>query len=278
MRRTKQRALPAMLLALILTAGLTGCTDNQTDRSESFSTEDGHICPPCPEYPPGKSPPSDPLAGSEIEDGLTDAERTKFIRDNISATLRITIARYVEDQGARFAGGTGVAIRPNLVLTAAHVMNRQRLMFGTQRILARDNLTINRPRASFLRILETTNELQDIALLQLADGETLPNYLPITMGRRIRQGQLLWHFGRTTRWARGHVIDTTNPRMIRVRFRVAGGDSGGPVVWPDGHLAGIILSRSIREDHIIDDNTSSVGFFITIDEAIRAISEARLRW
>jgi len=275
MKATKVTAVTATTVLAALMIAFGACSGCHTDTGGTTVEQEEHECPPCPPCP-SKTAPVDPLAGSTLDDGFTDEQREQFIRENVRSTLRITVAMHSKSYGAGFGGGTGVAIRPQLVLTAAHVVEDRRFFWGMQRMLARDNLSILWPRATFLRVLTQTSELRDVALLQLTDGETMPRPIPLSMGRTFSEGDLVWHFGRTTRWSRGRIVDASDPRHVKTNFTVAGGDSGGPVVWPDGSLAGIILSRSKLPEHRVDDNTSSIGYFITVDEAIRGISSSSM--
>ncbi len=266
--RTVSTAVGVMAAVAIALGACSGC---HTQGDGTTPQQEEHECPPCPPCP-SMSPPDDPLAESAVDDGFTDTERTAFIRKNVSCTVRIQVANYHKSYGLGFGGGTGVAIRPNLVLTAAHVVTQFRFFYGVRRILARDNLTIVHPRAFDMRVITKTNEMRDVALLELRDGERIDRTIKMAVGRTVKNGDLLWHFGRTTRWSRGKVVDASNPRQVRIEFIVAGGDSGGPVVWPDGTLAGTILSRGTAEGEEISKSASRVGYFITVDEAIKGLS------
>jgi hypothetical protein len=264
----------SVLAALAITLG--ACSGCHQRNGGDTTPGRPHECPPCPPCLT-QDPETDPLAGSTLDDGFTPERRTQFIRDNVQSTVRIVIANHIRNMGLGFGGGTGVAISPGLVLTAAHVVNEFRFMYGWRRILARDNLTVLHPRAMSFRIVTMTNELRDVALLETRDGERFERTMPMSLGRPIQNGDLLWQFGCTTRWSRGRVLDASNPRGVKVEFTVAGGDSGAPVVRPDGTLAGIILSRSLDPEHRVDDNTSSIGYFITLDEAISGLSQSAIR-
>jgi hypothetical protein len=271
MRPAKFAFATVLVVLGALAIALGTCSGCHAAGGEGTTPDQGdHDCPPCPACPPGE-PVTDPLAGSKIDDGFTGEQRVKFIRDNIESTLRIEIAVHSKEIGLGFGGGTGVAIRPNLVLTAAHVVNDYRFAYGVQRLLARDNLSIVYPRAVDFRVI-AFSKMRDVALLELRDGETMSRPIPLSMGTPVKNGDLVWNFGRTTRWSRGKVLDASNPRNVKVEFTIAGGDSGGPVIRPDGTLAGINLSRSSEKVDILDDNTSKIGYFITADEAIKGLS------
>jgi len=259
-------------VAAALTIALGACSGCHTQNDGNTTPQqEEHECPPCPPCP-SMSPPTDPLAGSTLDDGFTDAERTAFIRENVRRTVRIQVANYHKNYGLGFGGGTGVAIRPNIVLTAAHVVQEFRFFYGVRRILGRDNLTIVHPRAFDMRIITKTNQMRDVALLELRDGERIDSTIKMAIGRPVKNGDLLWQFGRTSRWKRGKVVDASNPRRVAVDFEVCGGDSGGPVVWPDGTLAGTILSRSIAGGHVLNKHCSNRGYFINVDEAVKGLS------
>ncbi|MFH1046942.1 MAG: trypsin-like peptidase domain-containing protein [Patescibacteria group bacterium] len=271
MYRSLQTAATLFIALTSFMLVLSACSGCHPPNGGTMTEPERPVCPPCPPCP-NDGPPRDPLAGSKINDGFTTEQRATFIRENVRSTVSIVVVNHFPDIGLGFGGGTGVAIRPNLVLTAAHVVKQYRYYYCFERILARDNLTVLFGRAMGMRIVTKTSNMRDVALIELLDGERIDRPIKMALGRAVKNNDLLWHFGRTTGWTRGKVIDADNPRQVAVDFRVAAGDSGGPVVWPDGTLAGTILSRSLEKTDIINDSASKVGYFITIDQALKGLA------
>jgi hypothetical protein len=251
------------LLVLVIIIFLIGC-DRLNDRQ---STPDNSACPPCPTL----RPPIDPLRGSTINDGFTTEARNAFIRKNVATTININILHHNKTHGLMIGGGTGVAITPYRILTAGHVVDQYLYYFGEVRSLLSDNISVGITKRIPLTTLATASRLRDASLLSPTHTERLTHTATISSGPPVREGELLWHFGRTTGWARGYVTDTSRDLMVQVDFRVAGGDSGGPVVRPDGTLVGLIISRNSSEEHTIDNNTSNRGYFIRIEQVLREI-------
>ncbi len=229
-----------------------------------------HVCPPCPDSE--VSPATDPLEGSELDDGLSGEERTEFIRRNVAATVRLHVIRYARGRGLSYAGGTGVVIDDRHVLTAAHVVQDAEYVRATVRRLDPDGVTIREITTIPMRIVAVDPDTHpDIALLEVKYEDRFVDRMPIVpQGYRIAPSELLWQFGQTTRWQRGRVIGRVTPLDRRVTVRdmieldclVQPGDSGGPVVTRDGRLVGIVLRRNAAQQ---------TGFFVTVDDGLNAL-------
>lgn len=231
-----------------------------------------HVCPPCPPCPGDETPPTDPLADSELDDGLTDDERTEFIRRNVAATVRLHVIRYTRGKGLTYHGGTGVVIDDRHVLTAAHVIRDAEYVRATIRRLDADGLTVREITTIPMRILaQDADTHPDIALLETRYQDRFVDQMPVAArGYTVRANDLLWQFGQTTRWQRGRVIGRVAPidrratvrNMVEIDCLVQPGDSGGPVVTPDGRLVGIVLRRNEGQ---------RTGFFVTVDDGLNAL-------
>jgi len=272
MRHCCIRAAWSLMVAMALTALLTSCSCMHNGTGGGPEPENpGHVCPPCPPCPP-VAPPADPLAGSTLDDGLDDVARTQFIGKAIAATVRIHSISYIGGKGISDYGGTGVIINDRHVLTAAHVVENADYIRVTVRRLEPDGLTIRELTTIPMRVVARDGAAHpDIALLEVTHRDRFVDIMPVaTRGHVPRHDDLVWHFGRTTRWQRGKVIGrvATDDRRRDVRntfeadFLVQPGDSGGPVVSPDGRCVGIILRR---------DTEAASGFFVTVDDGMDAL-------
>lgn len=242
---------------------VAGCSKEATFPKEELEKDDFLSCLPTPQK---ISLSEDPLAGSTVDDGLTETERYRFIRKNLNSTVKIYAVKSSESREYEYYG-TGVAIRPDLIITAAHVIEGCRHFWANRLALERDNLTIAQTELVRLHLITKTELHGDVALLRLDGVERIDRPIEIKLNRQMEKGDLLWQFGNTTHWSRGRIMDASNPNKIKIKFRVAEGDSGAPVVWPDGSLAGIILS--LDTSNKLDEQSSSVGYFMPVDEIFK---------
>ncbi|KPJ85088.1 hypothetical protein AMJ57_04455 [Parcubacteria bacterium SG8_24] len=201
--------------------------------------------------PKEEQPPKDPLTDSTVDDGLAPAERLAFIRWHVGQTVDIHVIRYSDEDGVKYAGGTGVVIDPTgLIITAEHVVRDEELLVASFRTLADDGLTIKEKRRIPV-IVKRVSKRYDVVLLEpmyhdeeidLPSAPAAPDF-----AWRPRKGELVWHFGKKTRWQRGRISITETESskikgVVEVAMRGNYGDSGGPVYTTDGRLVGIVLS------------------------------------
>lgn len=255
-------------LALMMLLSSCSCAHNGAGGTAPPQTPE-HVCPPCPD---DDAPLVDPLAGSELDDGLTDEARHDFIRRNVATTVRLHVIRYTRGKGITYHGGTGVIVNDRHVLTAAHVVRDAEYVQATVRRLDPDGLTIHEISRVPMRLAAHDADAHpDIALLEVKYQDRFVDRMPIAdRGHALRQGDLLWHFGQTTHWQRGPVIGRVTPtdrrvmvrHMVEVDCLVQPGDSGGPVVTTDGQLVGIVLRRN---------ESARTGFFVTVDDGLDAL-------
>jgi S1-C subfamily serine protease len=234
-------------------------------------------CPVCPTPEEEDSAPDRStdllLADSEIDDSMTDAARGEFIRRNIKSTVRIHVSAYTEEDGNDYYGGTGTIIDDRHILTAGHVVRHAEYVTVTTRRVSEDGQTIEDVRTFPVEIIvRDTNDFPDIAILRVRHNEILTDHMPLSpRGYEIERGQLLWHFGKTTRRERGEARGIVGPRDRRTNVRgmtiidclVQRGDSGGPVINSENQLVGVILKRN-------DEDV--IGFFIILDDVRAAVT------
>lgn len=260
-------------VGLAIMAMLASCSCMHNGAGNAAPPENPeHVCPPCPPCPGDETPPSDPLADSELDDGLTGDERTEFIRRNVAATVRLHVIRYTRGKGLTYHSGTGAVIDDRHVLTAAHVVRNAEYVRATIRRLDDDGVSIRDISTVPMRVVARDADTHpDIALLEVKYQDRFVDTMPVApRGYRVRTDDLLWHFGMTTRWQRGRALGRIRPDDRRVNVRnmveidclVQPGDSGGPVVTPDGRLVGTILRR---------DEGRRTGFFVTLDDGLDAL-------
>lgn len=194
--------------------------------------------------------PTDPLAGSTLDDGFTAAERDAFIRRQVESTVVVYVDNYTKKDGLTESGGTGVIIDDaGTVLTAYHVVDEAEFVQIGFQHLKRDGLTVDETRYVPMRVWKTAKS-HDVALLRpVHAGEKFPPPMPVARGWVPVKDQLLWQFGKTTQWSRGRVGNVHMPALkdiaegrVEVRLKAYYGDSGGPVVTPSGELVGIVLT------------------------------------
>lgn len=224
----------------------------------------------CTERPP----PTDPLAGSALDDGFTAEQRNAYIRRAVGSTVEVSVQRYTAEDGVKSYGGTGVVIsNDRTILTAYHVVRNAAFVYVSYRSLGADNLTVTTGRGIPVQVV-AISEARDVALLRPLNVEPdFPAPLPVDAAWRPAEGELLWQFGKTTRWSRGTVVDTDEEstgvaNCAEMAFTVRPGDSGGPVMTSDGRVVGVILSRNDHDENRTDDDR---GYFMPMHLALDAL-------
>lgn len=222
-----------------------------------------------------REPPDDPLADSTFDDGFTDEQRSAYIRIAVGSTVEVSVARYTSDEGVRNYGGTGIVIGTDrTIITAQHVIENADYVTVTYRTLDADGLTVTRGRTIPVRVV-ATSEARDVALLRpvRADEPGFPPPLPVDTAWRPSADATVWNFGKTTRWSRGHILNSGTEsadveNVVEVGMTVRPGDSGGPAMTPDGNVVGVILSRN---EGNTDTTADDKGYFMPIHLALDAL-------
>ncbi|MBK5288842.1 MAG: MarP family serine protease [Acidimicrobiia bacterium] len=164
--------------------------------------------------------------------------------------------------------GTGFAVKPNLILTNAHVVAGE----SSTAITTVDGRTIPATVVTF-------DALHDVAVLRISgDG------LPILRLGATRIGTIATVFGhpnggslraapaRVARWIdtprtdiyRGATIDTP---IVGLAAHLIVGDSGGPVVGPNGLVQAMVFA--------VDPARDTTGFALSTHELLPIIARAR---
>jgi S1-C subfamily serine protease len=141
-----------------------------------------------------------------------------------------------------FSVGAGVAVEPDLILTAAHVVDETNAptirtfdgRFERTTVVARD-------------------DRRDLALLQVAGGHGLP-LVPIR-SEEPRIGEPAYAIGApsgTIRLSSGMVRDITwspdDVEWVETNADIDQGNSGGPLLDADGRLLGIVVTENADDD------------------------------
>jgi S1-C subfamily serine protease len=213
-----------------------------------------------------KDVPGDKTADPILFAGCDDAERSAFIRRNIAATVVIFVGRYSEkDQALKYAAGTGTIIdEEGTVLTAFHVIEDAEFVTVTLQQLSDNGQSVKHLRDVPMRVSAVSPDT-DTALLRPSHVTAMPKPMPLCRHDQPKNGDLLWHFGRTTTWAAGKVTATdvtaNGVSVIEVDVRVNFGDSGGPLVNASGQLVGVTLSM----------HDKATMYFVHVDRALKAL-------
>ncbi|MFC1638809.1 trypsin-like peptidase domain-containing protein [Patescibacteria group bacterium] len=239
--------------------------------------------PPCehdePSPPPQcrpVDPPRQPLRPPgpqlmDVEDGLAEEERPRFIQWGIASTVRIRVRRYGESHGYEDYYGSAVFIDGSRALTAQHVIDGAADCYATfYRVLDNDVDRVGWTRQEKCRVIRA-NEDADVALLEIDDPTKLARPMEPDLNWRPKIGATIWRFGTTKRYARGSVSHKgrvvggncgSKNRLVQAKLLNWGGDSGGPIVSPQGKLIGLALCSQ---------RDNPVTSFLRIDEAYKAL-------
>lgn len=196
---------------------------------------------------------TDPFSDEKFDDGLSKRTRTTFVRRQIASTVSIYVDNYTREKGLRDSGGTGVVIDTDgTVLTAWHVVDdAEFIQVGFQK-LDEDDVSVDETRYIPMYVDAYEKDIDSAILKPLYEEEKLPVPMPLDMTWEPKIGDLLWHFGSTTLWSQGRVKNTgflhfllpIKKECVTIKAESDYGDSGGPVVTPDGSLVGIVLTVS----------------------------------
>ncbi len=211
----------------------------------------------------GAPPPIDaPLDGptAEAAEALVAAARRSTVRVESTAC-------------ARFFTGTGFAVTPHHFVTNAHVVA------GSDRVWISFDGSLDRFSAT---VVDFDPGL-DAALLHVASMDATPLMLDTSLPQRGEPAAALGFTGGGRQRVIPGVISRTlsalgrdiygrsvmTREVIEMRLDVSPGDSGGPVLLPDGSVGGVTFSES-RDSPEIGYGLSPVAVAASISDALRS--------
>ncbi len=248
------------MLISVLFIGLTACAGprKESERLPSHLLHSG-----CAQL---KDVPGDPTAEPQLFAGCDQAALAAFIRRNIDSTVSIKVARYVaEEKRLKYFAGTGAVIDADgTIITAYHVVKNAEWVVVSARRLSADGQSVARLWDIPVKVT-AISAANDAALLRPKYPVPLPPPLPICAAGRPAKGELLWHFGLTTSWAAGEVVERTvianGTDSLSVDVRVNLGDSGGPFVNERGQVVAVTLAM----------NEKKTAYAVPIGQALKAL-------
>jgi len=167
--------------------------------------------------------------------------------------------------------GSGFVVAPDVVVTNAHVVAGVRRPVVLDRrgshpavaVLFDPNLDLAVLRATGVTDPPLSLEPRAVdrgtagAVLGYPGGGPFDAEPAVVLARIDAVGRNIYGQGLTTRL------------VYELESRIRPGNSGGPLVRPDGSVAGVVFSRSVRNDDI--------GFALTSDEVAREVTPAEQR-
>jgi S1-C subfamily serine protease len=187
---------------------------------------------PRPTSPPVPSPTISPTPVPTVTEdaaimGVVERARLSVVRIDVTSA-----------NGIR--SGTGFAYSAQLVLTNAHVVD------GAGSIEVSIRTSDGSPPQIFRAIVLGTDEITDIAVLQVADAD----FVRTTFGRSldVQVGESVFAIGFqpgidgdifATKGTVTRILSSTGPTLIQHDARVLPGNTGGPLITADGTVIGI---------------------------------------
>jgi len=198
--------------------------------------------------------------------------RNAYIAKSIGSTVRVQLISYTPRDGMGGGLGTGVVIdERGTVLTAYHVVKDAEfvLVIPRQAQIGDDSQLRMVDLPPIPMVVTKASPEKDVALL-VAKHDVGVIAPPMGLGRGYvpSVGERLWHFGQTTVGARGPITDLSVATLgftglVAAQMKSAEGDSGGPVVAPDGTLVGTVIanneSKGLTYFRPIDDSLNALG-------------------
>ncbi len=201
------------------------------------------------------------------------AQRNAYIARGVSSTVRVRPVAYTAKGGVTTPAGSGVVIGDDIVLTAYHVIADAEYIVVTPRLAEADadGNVRGEEIATVPVIVVRASRARDVAMLKTRHGEKFPISMRIGERPDPQPGQRYWHFGTSSFAMPGTVTEPvttasgkgfTFPEVVAMKAKSKEGDSGGPVVAPDGTLAGIVLANN---------ETQGLTYFRRIDDVLAAL-------
>ncbi len=257
---TRRPAFPGPKFIAVLFIGLLSCAGPKEEAQRLpqhlLQSRCAHL----------KSVPGDATASPLLFAGCDAAARAAYIRRAIDSTVQIQVARYEPaEKRLKYFTGTGAVIDADgTVITAYHVVKGAEWIVISPRRLSNDGESVGRLLDLPAKVTAISVE-NDAALLRPKYPSPLPPPLPLCRTGRPAAGELLWHFGLTTTWAAGEVIERSvianGTDALSVDVRVNLGDSGGPFLNERGEIVAVTLAM----------NEKKTAYAVPIGQALKAM-------
>jgi S1-C subfamily serine protease len=263
-RRGAHPLLVGMFLGLVVAAGALW-----SQRPEAPDEPAGRV-EPAPTAGPAAGPPKETaeLSLSDLDAGLPSAAETPaFVMPSPGASsLEDVIARALPAVASIQAGsgrGTGFFIRPDIVLTNAHVVGDQSSVL----------LTVG--NKTYSARVTTVSAGSDLAVLQVYNADPQQPTLRLGSARGLRAGQEVVAIGSAlgvlsntvTRGIVSALRSTGSITLIQTDAAINPGNSGGPLVDRTGVVIGVNSMRIAGAQ-----GGEGLAFAVAIDHAAQLIS------
>ena len=197
------------------------------------------------------------VLGSGATDGIKTLCTPKIVRlydKTISSVVFIEVDTGSDQWGGKWCG-SGVFIRPGLIITAGHVLGAHDPLLSS---LDPNMLTVTTSDGRLLEVVEVFDEnymTADLGLLRVVMPEGYTPYYP-KLDITTSVGEEIMVLGApggmypmmTHGYIAGEPVDGMEPNSLNMQIDCAvnGGNSGGPMFDMDGDLIGIVVAKPGR--------------------------------
>ena len=226
------------------------------------------------DVPDGSEAPDPPASRGAVRDSLADRTRANegsgvsspmVNRPSASAELEDIIAQALPSVVSIQAGqgrGTGFFVRPDIVLTNAHVVGRQ------------SSVQLGAIERTYTARVINVSTSSDLAVLQVSNANPQQPTLPLGSVSGLRAGQEVIAIGSAlgvlsntvTRGIVSAVRDTGSVTLIQTDAAINPGSSGGPLVDRSGTVIGVNSMRIAASQ-----GGEGLAFAVAIDHAVRLL-------
>lgn len=250
MALARTRMMVSVVAAAVVLAGCSLVPGLQTTNSEATTSPSTETTPPDPPPPPPPEP--DPTTESEPSPTWPDTIET--------VSTGVVILEHYSCAGDLNGAGTGFLVGPDLVVTAAHVVDD----VGTVSAIVGEGMyettVLGLDEVDDVALLRTTEELPGhvFELIdedpRLAEEVTALGYPLWSTSLKVTSGTVS-ATGLELEWAGGNQWPVTQTDTA-----VNHGNSGGPLILIDGDVAGVVISRERDRE---DGRVEGVGYALS---------------